>query len=257
MSTFGFGGGRRANPRRVQPAVEALEDRCVPATFATPNQNFVAALYRPLFGRDATANDTPVVQNLGNLLDRGAINRIVAAAFLEGQLEHRVHEAAELFEEVLERPVRTQADLNVVLGLANLRVSGASLEQVKALLFSVDEVFNRDGGRNDNLVRDLFRDILRRDPNSAELANITQFLNAGGSRFTVAMALQGTSEGREVEVEELFEDFLERGPDRGRNMDRAVEDNLVAALLQGVPRDVVEAVFAGIDPEVETHNEDR
>src|SRR5262249_13484303 len=177
----------RATPR---PTVEPLEDRCVPAGFATPNQNFVAALFPALLGRPAGQNDFVVIGTFGNLLDRGMINRIQVVAALENTVEHRIHEAVEDFQDVLRRAPQTPADINLVFQLANLRAFGLTNDQVRAFLFNLDEAFARRGARNDEFARELFRDILDVDPSPEQVNALAQFLNNGGSRFAAALFLE-------------------------------------------------------------------
>ncbi len=95
-----------------------------------------------------------------------------------------------------------------------------------------------DAGQHRAYVSQVYRDLLRRDPDSAGLEQWASSLDQGRSRTSVMLAIINSIECRTKQVQELYHSFL--GPAAG-SADQATFDQYVRVLSQGGTMEQVKA----------------
>ncbi len=108
-------------------------------------------------------------------------------------------------------------------------INGLASQTVNELNFSDNERF----------VNRLYRDLLGRNAEDSGRIGFTQFLNAGGSRSAVALAILNSPEYRGLIVEDLYQRLLHRASDA------AGKAGFVAALANGATIQQVTAIIVG------------
>lgn len=91
---------------------------------------------------------------------------------------------------------------------------GTSPAEVAAAFYASDEYFRRAGGTNRDWIRDLYVQILDRQPEKRGLDHWTAIADRGVSRTDVASAFHQSLESRLTRVGALYQDLLGRYPDR-------------------------------------------
>jgi hypothetical protein len=172
------------------------------ASVGTPNQLFLAQIYRDLLQRPI---DGAGLVTWGNLLDSG-VSRQTVVQDIESSSEYLGVEVQGLFQHYLHRAAEPAA----VTGFSALLASGSTLEQVAAMLAGSPEYFqNRAGGTNTGLATVLFQDILGRTPDAQTIDTFANALNSTPA-FQVALGILSSPEYRQRVVNLLFRDDLRR-----------------------------------------------
>jgi hypothetical protein len=92
------------------------------------------------------------------------------------------------------------------------------VEQVRIFLLGSQEYFARAGGTNDAFLTALYRDTVGRAVDDGGRAFWNAQLAAGASRFTAAIVLATSDEGRGSRVDGLFRQYLGRAGAPGANV---------------------------------------
>ncbi len=175
----------------------------------TPNQHFVAQVYRDLLHREA---ELAGLAGWAGALDQG-FSRTDIVAGIEGGLEYRVGEVEGLYQLYLRRP----ADDPGLLAAAAFLGSGGTAGQLAAFLAGSPEYFQtRAGGSNDGFLDALYADALgmgrTMDTDGRAAADLA--LGTGTmTRAQVAAALLASDEYRRDQVKLFYQEFLGRAAD--------------------------------------------
>jgi uncharacterized delta-60 repeat protein len=177
-------------------------------TVLTPNQGYVAQVYRDLLGREVDASG---LNTWSTLLDNGTLTRSQLASSIESSQEYRGDVIDGIYVHYLHRHA-DQGGLSTFLGAM---AGGMTDEQVAASLISSPEYFNvRGGGTVTGFLTALFQDALNRAIDPTGLQTFTQILNSGAaSRQQVAAGILGSLEYEQDLVTNYYNTFLHRNPD--------------------------------------------
>jgi hypothetical protein len=203
-------------------------------TNGTANQRFVAQLYQDLLQRPP---DAPALTGWSGQLDLGLLTHTQVAQAILNTDEYRTLVVQGLYQTYLGR----SADPDGLHDLVHFLRSGGTREQVIAGLVSSPEYFARAGGSNAGFLTALYRDLFGRpiDPDGA--AGWGSLLNQGWSRATVANALMGSLEAKEVIVAGFYQRFLHRAAEGNAltsfatALSHGMRDEQLIALLVGSP----------------------
>jgi hypothetical protein len=177
----------------------------------TPTQRFVNQAYLDLLGRAADASG---LAYFSGQLDRGSLSRFQVASILTATDEYRAKAVNDTYRALLGR----DADPGALAALVPFLANGGTTEQVRIFLLGSQEYFARAGGTNDAFLTALYRDTVGRAVDDGGRAFWNGQLAAGASRFTAAIVLATSDEGRGFRVNGLFRQYLGRGNDPGANM---------------------------------------
>jgi autotransporter-associated beta strand protein len=176
-------------------------------TVLTPNQGYVAQVYRDLLGREV---DPSGLAAWSSLLDRGILNRTQLAASIEASTEYRSDVVDALYVHYLHR----HADPLGLNTFVSATAFGMTDEQVAASLAGSLEYFNNRGGGTVNGFLDaLFQDTLNRAIDPTGRQAFTQALAFNVSRQQVAASVLGSPEYQTDLVTNYYNTYLHRGPD--------------------------------------------
>jgi hypothetical protein len=175
---------------------------------ATPNQRFVAQVYRDLLQRPV---DPPSLDYFSRQLDQGR-PRSQVVAVLTGSDEYRRAVVSGLYQTLLRRPADPAGRDNYVRLLA----AGWSVEQVRASLIGSAEYFlNQGGGTNDGFLAAVYHDVLNRAASPGEVAAWKAVLEGGRSREFVAGLILNSREGLGVLIQGVYQRYLHRSANAG------------------------------------------
>lgn len=120
-------------------------------------------------------------------------------------------------------------------------LAGQTPAQVAAYFYAGDEFFQRSGGTNRAWVRALYREILRREPDTSGWNFWTDLAASGVTRSDIAYEFYQSIESRRRRVTDLYGRLLQRRPDQpGR-------EYWAGVLTNG--RDIDLAIFLAESPE--------
>lgn len=195
-----------------------------------PNELFVIQVYRDLLRRSPEREG---LELWTGLLDRG-MSRGEVVFRIQASPEYHGLVVRDLYSRVLGR----QTDPIGLPFWTEFLNRGGTTEQLRVILFSSDEYFQRRaGGTNPGFVAALYRDALFRPPEPAAAQGWGELLAAGVSRATVAEGVVGSREFDWWVVRGFYLLWLRRDPDP------AGHDALVGHLQRGVTDDEVLAVI--------------
>jgi hypothetical protein len=199
-------------------------------TRGTPDQRFVAQLYRDLLKREADAGG---LARWTAALDQGESTASVVLQ-IEQTPEYRTDEVQAIYEQYLHRA----ADSSGLSGFVSMLMHGSTVEHVAAIIAGSTEFFQNQGGStNDGFLTALYQDALNRLVDGSGLNTWEHALGSGATRAQVAAAILGSPESQQDFVNGLYPQFLERTADPGGLVNWM-------QLLKGGGRD--ETVIAGI-----------
>jgi Domain of unknown function (DUF4214)/PKD domain len=201
---------------------------------ASPNERYVAQLYRDLLGREA---DAPGLQFWSGQLDEGG-SRTAVVRGMEASVEYRTDLVQGLYQALLHRAAEP-AGLGAWVGAL---AAGATQDDLRAAILSSPEYFaGCGGGTAAGFLAALYRDALGRDVDPTGLAVFTAGLARGMTRADVVTALFRSAEYQQDLVEGLYHTYLRRDAD---------PDGLagwLAVVRNGGREEDLLAAFAGSD----------
>lgn len=230
-----FGGGPGLNGS--QPTLSINNTAHVSA--GNQNHRFVAQLYLDLLGRVV---DSSGLQFWGGVIDAGIMSRTQVVQGIESSQEYRIVQVNSAYQQILGR----QADPTGLNSFVQFLQSGATVEQLKALLAGSQEFLNNAQAMdttsglttaNQKFVDFLFQKVLTRTADSGGLTGFTNALTGGTSPMTVASVIINSQEAQSLLVKGFYQQLLKR------QADTAGLNNFTQALLTGA-RD--EAVIASL-----------
>jgi hypothetical protein len=172
----------------------------------TPNQQFVAEVYRALLERQV---DQAGLDFWTHMLAQGMNRAAMVDSLQTNSSEYRFLQVQELYERYLGRAPEGSA-LN--WGVSFLR-AGGTMEQLSSLLISSQEYLDRAGGTNEGFVEAVYHDILGRTVDDSGRAFDMQMMSQGSSRQQLAMALFSSQEYCQNTVNSIYGRFLGREAD--------------------------------------------
>lgn len=163
----------------------------------------VRDLYRQVFGRDPvkTLNGVAV---LSNPTFRGG------AEFVPSDLSNLPQDQ--------QTAILSNSQTRVVFadkgaqGWVSFLAQGTSIDQLRLVLFSSQEYFDRAGGNNTAFVNRLYTDVLGRSPNDTDTGKQgwINALNSGASRNAIVAGILFSFEGRARQLDRLYLAYLGR-----------------------------------------------
>jgi len=170
---------------------------------ATADQRFTAQAYRDLLDRAPASAELAAA---ADLLANGGTRSEVAAGLLSRD-EYRLALARSIYNSYLRRPAGAA---EAAFGVSLLE-SGATDEELRSFVLGSPEYLSTQGGGTvHGFLNGLYQDVLGRPLDSAAEAVFTQALANGQSRTDVALAVLGSSEGRQGLVAALYTRLLHR-----------------------------------------------
>jgi len=207
--------------------------RYLPDNVGTPNQRFVEQVYWDLLKRPV---DSSGLTTWTRSLDQGLSHAQVAAA-IQSSPEYHTLVVGDLYKLVLGRTVDASGSMTWVSFLSQ----GHPAEQLEAILLSSDEFFVGHGSDNNNgFLPALYQVVLQRPIDSAGSQHWGQALQSGAlSRQAVAAAVLASLESDQLEVQNLYMQFLHRATDPGGL------DTFTSALQHGLSDEQVALILVG------------
>jgi uncharacterized protein (TIGR03118 family) len=198
----------------------------------SPDQHFVAQLYRDLLHREADSGGlTFWTAMLGQNISRSQV-----ALGIENTTEYRTVQVQAAYSLLLHRA----ADAGGLSGSINFLAAGGTVEQLEAILAGSAEYFqNRAGGTNDGFVTALYQDALNRAADAGGRTAFDQALMNGTTRTQVAAAVFGSQEFQQDLVKGFYQQFLHRAADPNGL------SGSVAALQAGLRDETLIAILLG------------
>jgi hypothetical protein len=199
---------------------------------ASPNERFVAQLYRDLLGREP---DAAGLAGWTSLLERG-VSRSQVALGIENSTESHTRQLEALYQQLLGR----SADQGGLAYWVDFLDQGGTLRQVETQILGSDEYFHGHGGDTSaGFVTALYQNILGRAPDAAGVSYWTTYLNGGAARSSLASLIVTSAEADTDIVQADYELYLHRPADP------AGLSAFVGAMEQGVTEEVIVAEIVG------------
>ncbi len=187
--------------------VETLEDRCLPsASSLIANQQLVTQIYTELLQRPV---DPAGLAYWSGLLNSGFTAQQVVSD-IEASAEFRTDLLNSVYEKLLNRAV----DGASVAGWLQF-LNNNSVEQLEATIAGSAEFYADAGSTSSGFLNLLYRDLLDRGVDVSGQGFFSAELNAGVSRYTVALQILNSPEFQRDVVESDFTNFLHRLADPG------------------------------------------
>jgi autotransporter-associated beta strand protein len=202
-------------------------------TVLTPDQGYVAQVYRDLLHREAEAGG---LVYWGGLLDGGALSRPQFSQIITSSPEYR----ADVIDALYVLYLRRHADAGGIAYFQGAMAAGTTDEQIAAFLAGSPEYFaNRGGGTVPGFLNALYEDALNRPVDAQGLAAFTLALSLNVSRPQVAAAVLTSPEYFSGLVSGFYTQFLHRTADAGgvanwvNAMRLGLSDEAIVAYLIG------------------------
>jgi hypothetical protein len=174
-------------------------------TVVTPNVAYVQALYRALLGRAA---DVPGLNSWVGLLDAGA-PLVAVSTGIWNSPEHRGIEVDEFYATYLHRKADPGGRVNWVRAL----LAGLG-ETTVARLFLTSPEYTAAHPSTTSFVRGVYADVLSRAADPIGQADWQQVGQLPSGRQRVAEGILSSPEAQRRLVDQYYETFLRRSPDR-------------------------------------------
>jgi autotransporter-associated beta strand protein len=177
-------------------------------TVLTPNQAFVAQVYRDTLAREVDAGG---LATWSGLLDRGQLTLAQLVSSIETSQEYR----GDVIDATYVHYLHRHADQGGLGTFLRAMAGGMTDEQVAASLIGSPEYFNVRGGATvTGFLTALFQDALNRTIDPTGLQTFTQILGSGvASRQQVAAGILGSPEYQQDLVTNYYNAYLHRSPD--------------------------------------------
>jgi hypothetical protein len=215
-----------SSPPSVSPAVETLEDRCVPST-----STFVTGLYTNLLHRDPQPAEVTAVVNA---IDTGFLTPQQAALNITTSTEFRV----DLIQADYQRFFGRTASVPEVNAWVAAFQQGLNSQQLVINFLSSSEFFQAHGGTNSGWLNGVYQVVLGRAPDAGGQAYWLQALQNGMSRQAVAQGIVFNPEALARVVSAAYQDVL------GRPADPSGLAGSTAALQHGLTPEALLALLA-------------
>ncbi len=177
-----------------------------PAALQSDDADYVRELTTDFLDRDAT--DAETAAGVSRLAD-GASRESVVLDYANSD-EWVTVLITQYYESTLGRAPDPAGLQNWIDAIG----AGMTPADVAAQFYASREYFLRSGGTNQDWITDLYREILRRDPESAGLENWVRAADTGRARPDIAADFYGSMESRATRVTALYQTLLGRSPDR-------------------------------------------
>jgi uncharacterized repeat protein (TIGR01451 family) len=203
---------RNAAATLTAPAT-ILEELLPDGTRGTPTQRWLSEVYRDLLGRhiDQGGLDGWQMQMAAGLSRDGVVQAIEHTPEYETKLINDIY-LAYLGRPV--DPVGLAMGIEVLSGRPFLG-GPTTVEELKALILSSPEYFQKHGGTNTGFLQGVYEDVLGRPIDQGALGNRLVALSTGSSRFTQALQVLTSAEGYSVLTERAYRSFLHRDAESG------------------------------------------
>jgi hypothetical protein len=202
-----------------------------PAVIGSVSERFVAQVYLDLLGRFV---DAAGLATFTGLLAQG-VSAAQLVSFIESSHECHLVEVQAAYQLLLHRA----ADAIGWHDDVGLLDSGATIEQVEAIIAGSPEYFSiRGGGTNDGFLTAIYGDLLHRAPDNDSRAAFDQLLQTRTTAQAAAIVL-GSLEYKRDLVESYYENFLHRAGDANGMakftalLNSGVRDEVVIANILG------------------------
>jgi len=169
-----------------------------------PSLAFIQALYAEQLGRVASAVE---VEAWAGILDTSGRAGVVQG--IELSPEARRHMVDNWYQQYLGRPAQGGEEM----GWVNLLMQGRSEADVQSGILASDEFAQRSGQSNEQFVRTLYSDLLKRTASDAEVGGWAGAVSAAG-RQAVAEGFLHSQEFRADAVSAFYKDLLGRQADQ-------------------------------------------
>ena len=195
----------------------------------TAPQRFIALAYEDLFGR---AVDKATSVKWSALLAGGA-SAVPLLQWLTIDIEHYQAVVRQVYQAYLGQAPDAATVQSAATALQHGAGSGAALDQLRAKLLGSSSYYQEHGGTDAGFLAALAQDALGRPAKASELATWSAQLRTGTSRSALAQQVLRTTDGRQYQVQGLYQEFLRRVSDPGA---LSVCTNM---LLQGASQEAV------------------
>ncbi len=219
MAFFNWTGllnAKTTNPRRSAPkrtkarcararlGVEALEERCVPATGLSPSQQYVSQVYVDLLQRPADASG---LAYWSGQIKAGVAEQTVVLD-LEASQEYRMDMVINLYESLLGREP-DPAGLTLWTGY----LASNSITSLEEQLVETPEYYQDAGGNPSGFLNRLYENFLGQVIPAASEAYYLNEINNGSAMAYPVVQILGSTEYQQHLVEGFYERFLQRPAD--------------------------------------------
>src|SRR5262249_45755295 len=152
--------------------------------------------------------------NAINAINNGASRQQIVLG-VENSLEYRMKYINGLYFTFLGRaadPVGMDVGLRILGGTPFLG-RAPTVEQLKAMIISSPEYFQKHGGTNAGFLEGVYHDVLGRDIETASLIARSNQLASGTTRNAEALQILNSVEAAGVQVQADYMNYLHRDPD--------------------------------------------
>jgi Domain of unknown function (DUF4214) len=192
--------------RVVDPPALSANQGAVDPPALSASQSAVARLYQDILGRQA---DSDGLAFWSRLVDQGATIDQVAQGFLASpeNVQKKVEDAYHLL-------LHRSADLGGLNNFTDFLQKGGTVEQMDAMMAgSVEYWQNRAGGTAAGFLAALYQDALNRPTDPFGETCFASALQQGASARSIADAVLGSAEHRQLQVERDYQRYLGRDAD--------------------------------------------
>jgi type VI secretion system secreted protein VgrG len=201
-----------------------------------PSQAFIRTLYAKQLGRDASVQE---VEAWTGVLTTSGSTAVVQG--IELSPEARRHLVDTWYQQYLGRSAQGGEEM----GWVNLLVQGRSEADVLSGIFATGEFAQVSGASNEQFVRTLYTDLLKRTASDAEVQGWVQSV-AGAGRQAVAEGFLNSREFRADTVSAFYNELLGRPADQA-GLDAWTSSNLdIPQIRMGILESSEFAINAGI-----------
>jgi hypothetical protein len=201
-----------------------------------PSQAFIRTLYAKQLGRDASVQE---VEAWTGVLTTSGSTAVVQG--IELSPEARRHLVDTWYQQYLGRSAQGGEEM----GWVNLLVQGRSEADVLSGIFATGEFAQVSGASNEQFVRSLYTDLLKRTASDAEVQGWVQSV-VGAGRQAVAEGFLNSREFRADTVSAFYNELLGRPADQA-GLDAWTSSNLdIPQIRMGILESSEFAINAGI-----------
>jgi hypothetical protein len=215
-----------SNPPKLATEEVALTVRAATPCTSSGNVTFVCQAYVDVLGRSPAGSE---ISTWVNPLNAGTLSRIGVATAIASSPEYRAELVGSFFNAYLHRA----AEASAVDAYSHALGGGMTDETLQSILLGSQEYFvHRGGGTTSGFVNALYKDLLSRVPQAAEVAHWQ-----GGSRIDIAAGVLNSPEYKGDLIATDYLRFL------GRHVDQAGLNAWISSMNGGTAD---EQVLAGI-----------
>ncbi|MSU63253.1 MAG: DUF4214 domain-containing protein [Pedosphaera sp.] len=200
---------------------------------SAPNDRFLNQIFVDLLGRTIEPGE---LDTYGALIAKGS--RAQLAAALLASIEYREH----LVQLYYQTYLRRTADAATLGAGAKSLASGTTGDQFAASVLGSDEYFTTRGkNNNSDFAKALYADLIGRDIDLSNLAQLIASLSGGATRIQLATQILASVDHRTTHVNGTYQHLLHRAPDP------ASLNTWVTALGNGTTPEAFLAALVGSD----------